>query len=296
MNRKYSEQRQRCNFPVFRESFKNQKKECGRVSSKIDKIHDEAYQKAIRWSFREQFLDTERLRQISYGNLVLRRQAHLFLSHGVTVSVLLLSVFWIVSANWQAITSLTGLFQDDEKGAVQCYEIVTSVTQLPPPPPIAPPEPAPVTPASVTEAPPPNVGKIKKVSEAEAPQEQTLATQKEIKQAIQQGAGQGASGSGDDVPMFVACEKMPGFLDQKKPNYPEMARTAGIEGKVFVSVLIAEDGRPIKAKVMKRVPADCNVFDDVAIRSVMDSRYYPGIQNGRPIKVWLTVPIRFQLD
>ena len=75
-----------------------------------------------------------------------------------------------------------------------------------------------------------------------------------------------------------------------------MARTAGITGKVFVSVLIGVDGRPIKAKVMKRIPADCEVFDAVALKSVMESRYYPGIQNGSPIQVWFTVPIRFQLD
>jgi len=89
---------------------------------------------------------------------------------------------------------------------------------------------------------------------------------------------------------------MPGFLDQKKPRYPEMARIAGIEGKVFVSVLVAEDGRPMKSKVMKRIPADCTVFDEVAIRSVMESRYYPAVQAGRPIRVWFTVPIRFQID
>jgi len=102
--------------------------------------------------------------------------------------------------------------------------------------------------------------------------------------------------SDEDVPMFVACEKMPGFLKQKKPAYPEMARIAGITGKVFLSVLIGENGRPIKAKVMKRIPEDCAVFDAVAIKSVMESRYYPGIQNGTPIKVWFSVPIRFQID
>ncbi len=41
--------------------------------------------------------------------------------------------------------------------------------------------------------------------------------------------------------------------------------------------------------------ACCDV-NAVALKSVMESRYYPGIQNGSPIKVWFTVPIRFQLD
>jgi periplasmic protein TonB len=264
------------------------------VSTNLEKLHEDTFRrKAKTWSFSEEFLDTDRLRKLGYGNLVLRRQAHLFLSHGVILASVLLGLFWIVSANWSTIGSLFGLLDRDDHPVVQCYEVVTSVTQLPPPPPLEAPPPAPVTPS---EAPPaPNVGKIKQVSKEEAPLEQTVATQQQMKQASQaQGTGSGSAN--DDVPMFVPCEKMPGFLEQKKPVYPEMARIAGITGKVFVSVLIGEDGRPIKAKVMKRLPADCDVFDAVAIKSVMESRYYPGIQNGSPIKVWFTVPIRFQLD
>ncbi|MCF8215255.1 MAG: TonB family protein [Chlorobium sp.] len=270
------------------------------MSSNFDNIHRKASRKVAVWSFVEEFLDTDRLRSINYGNLVLRRQSHLFLTHGVMTAIVMLGIFWLVSANWNAIRSFGGFSSNDDAPKLECYEMVRNVTQLPPPPPIAPPPPAIVTPAAAKPA-PPNVGKIKTVKEAEAPLQQTLATQKEIKQAIQTqasagtGSGTGASVS-DEVPMFVPCEKMPGFLDQKKPAYPEMARTAGIEGRVFVSVLIGEDGRPLKARVMKRVPADCTVFDAVAIKSVMESRYYPGIQNGSPIKVWFTVPIRFQLD
>jgi len=61
-------------------------------------------------------------------------------------------------------------------------------------------------------------------------------------------------------------------------------------------VLIGENGRPFKAKVMKRIPEECNVFDGNVLKSVMESKYYPGIQNGSPVKVWFTVPIQFQID
>ncbi|NTW62707.1 MAG: energy transducer TonB, partial [Chlorobiaceae bacterium] len=37
-------------------------------------------------------------------------------------------------------------------------------------------------------------------------------------------------------------------------------------------------------------------FDAAAMKAVMDAKYAPGIQNGSPVKVWFTVPIRFQLD
>ncbi|NTV92404.1 MAG: energy transducer TonB [Chlorobiaceae bacterium] len=249
----------------------------------------------LSWSIREDFLDTDCLRNVHYGNLVLRRQAHLFLSHGVLTAMALLSIVWLLSANWQAITSVFGIFQKDDKPLTESYEVVTSVTQLPPPPPIAAPPPA-APKASLT---PPNVGKIKKVKEDEVPLQQTFATQKEIKQAIQSqptdAAGSGSGSVSDDGATFVAREKDPVLLSMKKV-YPEMARTAGIEGRVFISVLVGEDGRAVQAKILKRIPADCNVFDAAAMKAVMDAKYAPGIQNGSPVKVWFTVPIRFQLD
>ena len=270
------------------------------MTTKFDDIHKHAPGAARKWSFAEDFLDTEIIRGIGYGNLVLRRQSHLFLAHGVIAAVALLAGFWLISVNWEKLTAWTGLFGGEEDERVVNYTMVTSVTQLPPPPPIAKPEaPKPaqkVAPAAV-EA-PSNVGKIKKVKKEEAPPEQTLATQEEIKQAIQQQGveGGGVPGGIGAGPVFVPCEIMPAFVKQKKPRYPDMARRAGIEGRVIVSVLISENGRPIKAQIVKRIPSDQTVFDDSAVECVMSSSYSPGIQNGSPIKVWLTVPIRFELQ
>ncbi|NTV47026.1 MAG: energy transducer TonB, partial [Chlorobiales bacterium] len=73
-------------------------------------------------------------------------------------------------------------------------------------------------------------------------------------------------------------------------------RKIGQEGQVTISVLIGTDGRPIKSKILKRKPEDLEIFDQAAIDAVMESTYQPGIQNGRPVKVWLTVPIRFKFN
>ncbi len=267
-------------------------------SSKLKSIHEDAARKAQRWTFREQFLDTDQLRHINYGNLTLRREAHLFLTHGVVVSVLLLALFWVVSANWNRLMGF-GLFGGAEQEVpVQCYEIVTNVTQLPPPPPIAPPAtPPPVQKAKAPVKAPPKIGKIKKV--VEAPSEQTFATQKEIKQAIQQGSGSEngvAGGSGcDTVVEFVNCQTPPTVVSIPALRYPEMARIAGIEGRVFVRVLIGDDGRAIQANIVKRIPSDCSMFDKEAIRIAMKTKYTPGVQNGRNVRVWMTIPVRFTL-
>ncbi|MBF0636061.1 energy transducer TonB [Prosthecochloris sp. N3] len=272
----------------------------------LEQMHKGAPERAGRWSLGRGYLDTDRLRGISYGNLSLRRQSHLYLAHGVIVALLLLVAFWGVSANWDRLAGVLG-FGAERDGSEREYVAITHAVQLPPPPPIdrpAPPK-APKTPAQPVAPPkvetPPNVGKVKQVKKEEAPPEQTLATQEEIREVVQKQPGAGDEGSGGvaggigDGPVFVPVEKMPAFRRQVRPRYPERARRAGIEGKVFVSVLISEEGKPVKAQIMKREPVDRMVFDKAAIEAVMKSRYTPGIQNGKPVKVWLTLPIRFTL-
>ena len=263
------------------------------MGKQYEKVHRHASGTRRKLSFGEEYLDTERVRGIQYGTLMLRKESHLYLGHGVAVAVGMLLVFWVISANWGLLTSWTGIFGKEEERIIS-YTGITSVTQLPPPPLIEKPKPAQPKPKVQPKVEkPPNVGKIKKVKKEEAPPEQTLATQQEIRKAIHQ--PQGVEGGIGDGPVFVPCEIMPSFLRKKEPRYPEMARHAGIEGKVFVSVLISEKGEPIKAQIMKRVPSDQTIFDKAAIECVMKSTYSPGIQNGSPIKVWLAVPIRFTL-
>ncbi len=261
------------------------------MSTKFDDIHRRASVTARKWSFSEEYLDTDRICQIDYGNLVLRKQSHIYFLKGVAGALVFFVLFWFASINWESLTAWTGIFDKDSEREI-VYTAVTTITQLPPPPPIEKPKPAPpkpVVPAKVEK--PPNVGKIKKVKKEEAPPEQTLATQKEIKKAIQEGSETGIA----DGPVFIPVEQMPRFKRQRQPRYPESARRAGIEGRVFVAVLISEQGKPIKAQILSREPSDKKVFDKAAVDAVMKSTYYPGVQSGRSVKVWLRIPIRFML-
>ncbi len=262
---------------------------------------------------REEFLDTDRLRQIDYGNLVLRRKMHHYLGIGVLFSIALLLLFWFVTFNWDDVASAGR--RSSGKALGDSYELVTAMVQLAPPPPflsasiVA----SPVTRPAVS----PNAGKVAMVSEDQVPLAHPYATQSEIKQELQNqevqgaladvgagsgsGSGRGSSessgieGLGDDGAIFGACEKMPSFLEQKKPVYPEQARLAGITGKVLAKVLIGADGHPVKAVVVKRFPEECTAFDRVSLQSVLESTYYPAVQNGRAVKVWCIIPVSFRL-
>ncbi|NTW53658.1 MAG: energy transducer TonB [Chlorobaculum sp.] len=93
----------------------------------------------------------------------------------------------------------------------------------------------------------------------------------------------------------IDCQNPPTVVRTPSLVYPETARILGLEGKVFVRVLIDEDGCPIKAEIAKRIPFDCSVFDYEAERIAMESTYTPGVLNGRKVRVWMTIPIRFTL-
>jgi protein TonB len=91
---------------------------------------------------------------------------------------------------------------------------------------------------------------------------------------------------------FVPYETPPTYVRQPKPDYPEMARKAGIEGMVVLWVLIDKDGQVRDVQVKKGLGAG---LDEAAVESVKKVPWTPAIQNNRPVSVWVSVPIRFKL-
>jgi protein TonB len=74
--------------------------------------------------------------------------------------------------------------------------------------------------------------------------------------------------------------------------YPEVARQAGIEGRVTVKVLVGPDGSVIKVGSL----SGPEVFHDEVRGKVGMLQFTPGLQNGKPVKVWVTVPFNFKLS
>jgi len=75
-------------------------------------------------------------------------------------------------------------------------------------------------------------------------------------------------------------------------RYPEIAVQAGIEGRVTVRVLVNKEGRVIDiGKLTGPV-----VFHDEVEEKVRQLRFTPGLQNGNPVRVWVTVPFNFELN
>ena len=73
--------------------------------------------------------------------------------------------------------------------------------------------------------------------------------------------------------------------------YPPIALEAQIEGKVTVKVLVSESGSVMKVGSMSGPEA----FHSEVREKVMNLQFTPGLQNGKPVKVWVTVPFNFKL-
>ena len=73
------------------------------------------------------------------------------------------------------------------------------------------------------------------------------------------------------------------------------ARRAGIEGRVLVSVQVDEKGEVMATRLLKGVDTEAGL-DEAAMRAIEKLVFHPALQRDRPVKVWITVPVRFALS
>lgn len=101
----------------------------------------------------------------------------------------------------------------------------------------------------------------------------------------------------EEPSFFVAVEEPPQPIGglaaiQNKIVYPIAAKRQGIEGKVLIQAIIDENGNVAKAKIIKGIGSGC---DEAALDAVKSSKFTPGKQRGKNVRVQITIPIVFKL-
>jgi periplasmic protein TonB len=103
----------------------------------------------------------------------------------------------------------------------------------------------------------------------------------------------------DEEPeIFLVVEEDPELIGgleglQRSIRYPEIARKAGIEGRVFVQFVVDEKGNVIDPVVTRGIGGGC---DEAALEAVRKAKFKPGKQRGRPVKVQYSLPVTFRLQ
>lgn len=96
---------------------------------------------------------------------------------------------------------------------------------------------------------------------------------------------------------LVAAEKMPEPIGgiaavYKNITYPSAAKAAGTEGKVFLMVMVNENGGVDDVKLIKGIGNGC---DEAAIEGVKKAKFNPGSSKGANVKVKLAFAVEFKL-
>ncbi len=103
----------------------------------------------------------------------------------------------------------------------------------------------------------------------------------------------------DDSTIFVAYDEPPQIVGgmaelSKYLHYPRLAQKAGMEGIVYVKVLVGVDGRTQKAEVIKSKPENMG-FEKSAMEAIWKVKWQPAKQREQKIRVWVSIPVQFKL-
>ena len=122
---------------------------------------------------------------------------------------------------------------------------------------------------------------------------------------LKQNDGKKTSASTNEVASYTPFEivqqspEFPGGIDglnkwlRENLIYPVVAQENGIQGKVIMRFVIEKDGSVTNAQVLRSVDAS---LDKEAMRVVgLMPKWKPGIQKGKAVRVYYTMPVAFQL-
>jgi protein TonB len=192
---------------------------------------------------------------------------------------------------------VTNMILSQQREAIPVVQM--QVSDLAAPPPLSQDTPPPQVQVAPAAAPPAAAIPVP-VPDAEAPQEQTIMSQEEIATST---PGMAESGEGqqivvapseDELPKFgdyVYVEELPEAITRVPPQYPDLAREAGVDGTVMVQALVGKDGKVKDVRVVKSIP----MLDENAKAAVRQWVFKPALSNNKPVAVWVGVPVKFSL-
>ena len=91
--------------------------------------------------------------------------------------------------------------------------------------------------------------------------------------------------------LFV--DELPAPAREVKPEYPELAKQAGVQGLVIVDVLVGADGRVLEAHIDPKINE--LMLNESALEAARKWVFTPAMQNGHPVMVWMKLPFRYTL-
>ena len=256
------------------------------------------------------------LMNTDYGAPELKKLYQKFFARGLFYAVIVHVVF----ISTYLVINYINTLKAEELSKQQQQQRIINLTDLEPPPSATEDETPPPPKIEEVVNPPKDLSALTPEPVAkEKAEEQTIKTQEELEQIKTPVSSMGDSGKFTYTgPIKVQEKKVEEKIEKKEQvektvyqsfevekapecvnlgqvrssmSYPEIARQAGIEGRVTVKVLVSESGSVIKVGSV----SGPDVFYDEVRDKATNLEFTPGLQNGKPVKVWVTVPFNFRL-
>lgn len=92
-----------------------------------------------------------------------------------------------------------------------------------------------------------------------------------------------------DHVQYGDVQELPMALERVPPVYSAEMREKRLEGTVMIQALVGTHGEVLEVKVTKSIPG----LDDAAVAAVKRWKFKPALTDGRPVVVWVGVPVKF---
>jgi protein TonB len=107
------------------------------------------------------------------------------------------------------------------------------------------------------------------------------------------GVGPGSGGNmGGGVYRIGGGVRAPVVIAQVDPEFSEEARKQKFSGNVLVDLIVDEQGNPTHVRVARGVGLG---LDEKAVDAVRQYRFKPATRDGKPVKVELSIEVRFEI-
>lgn len=93
--------------------------------------------------------------------------------------------------------------------------------------------------------------------------------------------------------IYRVYEDAPVVLSRVDPVYPEAAKQLGIEGTVFLELVVEKDGSVSNVKVIKGVHP---LLDESARNAAYQMKWDPAMSRDMAIRAYVTFPVNFTLE
>jgi protein TonB len=92
---------------------------------------------------------------------------------------------------------------------------------------------------------------------------------------------------------FIPYDDPPVPKTPIRPEYPEIAQEAGIEGTVYVKAFIDKKGRVKEVSIVKGIPN--TGLNEAAMEAIRKTRFQPAKQREIAVGVYISIPVNFKL-